>query len=217
MLVKLAKAINSINSILNILITSTSTSKSSMEIPTETCGVQQIKGRRRLVLFPLPYQGHISPMLQLANILYSKGFSVTIIHTRFNSPNPSIHPDFTFLSIPDGLLEHQASTKDIIALNTVLNVNCVEPFKDCLAKLLADEDANVACLITDVIWHFTQSVADSFEIPRLVLRTTSVWSFHLMVNLPLFRASGYLSIQGALNYHLRSLFFRPVYMHGYIH
>lgn len=170
-----------------------------MEIPTETCGVQQIKGRRRLVLFPLPYQGHISPMLQLANILYSKGFSVTIIHTRFNSPNPSNHPDFTFLSIPDGLLEHQASTKDIIALNTVLNVNCVEPFKDCLAKLLADEDANVACLITDVIWHFTQSVADSFEIPRLVLRTTSVWSFHLMVNPPLFRASGYLSIQGALN------------------
>ncbi|BFG22766.1 hypothetical protein CerSpe_090400 [Prunus speciosa] len=47
---------------------------------------------RRLILFPLPLQplllcgnsftlplqGHINPMLELANVLHSKGFSITI-------------------------------------------------------------------------------------------------------------------------------------------
>ncbi|PPD70856.1 hypothetical protein GOBAR_DD32266 [Gossypium barbadense] len=57
--------------------------------------MEQRKGRR-LVLFPLPLQGHINPMFDLANILHSRGFSITIIHTTFNSPNPSNYPHFTF-------------------------------------------------------------------------------------------------------------------------
>ncbi|KAJ0657854.1 hypothetical protein HanLR1_Chr14g0551311 [Helianthus annuus] len=43
---------------------------------------------RRVIMFPLPYQGHVNPMFQLANLLYSKGFSITIFHTNFNKPKP---------------------------------------------------------------------------------------------------------------------------------
>lgn len=157
--------------------------------------MQNRKGRR-LILFPVPLQGHINPMLQLANILYTRGFSITIIHTQFNPPNHINYPHFTFHSIPDGLLETEASTADVIAFHTLLNVSCVAPFRDCLAKSLADVSKEpVACLITDAIWHFTRAVAEALEIRRLVLLTSSVSSFLAFAALPFLPEKGYLPIQ----------------------
>ncbi|KAL6977394.1 hypothetical protein U1Q18_026193 [Sarracenia purpurea var. burkii] len=160
---------------------------------------------RRLILFPLPLQGHINPMLQLADILHSKGsFSITVVHTRFNSPTASKFPHFTFVPISDGLSETEASTADFIALMSKLNINLVAPLRDCLAGLLSSDDVSeepssrppIACLITDAIWHFSQSVADELEIPRIVLRTSSVSSFLVFAAFPLLREKGYLSKQG---------------------
>ncbi|KAG5533446.1 hypothetical protein RHGRI_027571 [Rhododendron griersonianum] len=145
---------------------------------------------RRLVLFPAPLQGHINPMLQLASILHSQGFSVTVIHTHFNSPAKSRHPHFTFLPISDRLSPAEASTEDVVSLLTLLNSNCAAPFRDALGGLLAD--GPIACLITDTGWHFSQSVADGFGIPRIVLRTTSVSSFLAFAALPMLREKGYL-------------------------
>ncbi|XVF83811.1 hypothetical protein PTKIN_Ptkin16aG0523000 [Pterospermum kingtungense] len=147
----------------------------------------------RLFLFPLPFQGHISPMLQLANVLYSKGFSITIIHTSYNSPNPSHNPHFTFHSIPDGRSKTEASTADnIVDIISLLNANCAEPFRDCLAKLLSDvpEEEPIACLISDVVWNFTDAAADSLKLPRLVFRTNNVSSFLSVAALPLLQEKG---------------------------
>ncbi|KAE9451434.1 hypothetical protein C3L33_16651, partial [Rhododendron williamsianum] len=129
-------------------------------------------------------------MLQLASILHSQGFSVTVIHTHFNSPAKSRHPHFTFLPISDGLSPAEASTEDVVSLLTLLNSNCAAPFRDALGGLLAD--GPIACLITDTGWHFSQSVADGFGIPRIVLRTTSVSSFLAFAALPMLREKGYL-------------------------
>ncbi|EXC07559.1 UDP-glycosyltransferase 76F1 [Morus notabilis] len=161
--------------------------------------MEQRKGRR-LVLFPLPLQGHINPTLDLANILHSKGFSITLIHTNFNSPNPSNYPHFTFHFIQDGLSESQASTNDVVSLLTLLNIKCVEPFKECLRKLVSDNDVSeepVSCLISDAIFHFTQAVADSLKLPRIVLRTGGASSFVVFAAFPLLREKGYLPIQAS--------------------
>ncbi|KAF7131635.1 hypothetical protein RHSIM_Rhsim09G0169800 [Rhododendron simsii] len=141
----------------------------------------------------LPKQGHINPMLQLANILHSRGFSITIIHAHFNSPAKSKHPHFTFLPISDGLSPTEAPMGNIISFLTGLNSNCVAPFRDCLTGLLAD--GPIACLITDAIWHFSQSVADGFGIPRIVLRTSSVSSFLVYAAFPTLQEMGYLPKQ----------------------
>ncbi|KAL6327311.1 hypothetical protein AAG906_018764 [Vitis piasezkii] len=158
------------------------TQPSTMENSRETH--QQKKGFR-LVLFPLPLQGHLNPMLLLANILHAKGFSITIIHTHFNSPNPANYPLFTFHSIPDGLSKTEASTADVIALLSLLNINCVAPFRDCLSQLLSNpSEEPIACLISDAVWHFTQAVANSLKLPRMVLRTSSVSSFLAVAAMP---------------------------------
>lgn len=158
--------------------------------------LQQNMARRRLVLFPLPLQGHQTPMLQLATILYSKGFEISIIHTHFNSPNPANYPHFAFHSVPDNLTESETSTEDLTLLLHKLNRNCAAPFRDRLARVM--EDASVACLITDVIWYFTQAVADSLNLSRIVLRTNNPSSFMAFTYLPQFRDKGYLSAQGIL-------------------
>ena len=160
--------------------------------------MEQRKGRR-LVLFPLPFQGHINPMLLLATILHSKGFSITIIHTNFNSLSPSNFPNFTFHTIPDGILESEASSKDVIALAKLLNTKCVEPFRDCMVKLLSDvSEEPISCLISDAFFYFTQAVADSLRLPRVVLRTGGLSSFVVFAAFPLLRERGYLPIHGML-------------------
>ncbi|CAN6705142.1 unnamed protein product [Malus baccata var. baccata] len=157
--------------------------------------MEERKGRR-LLLFPLPLQGHINPMLELANILHLKGFSITIIHTHFNSLNPSTYPHFTFHSIPDGLSESEAATKDLVLLLSLLNAKCIEPFRECLVRLLSDaSEEPVACLISDVIHFFTESVADSLKIPRIVLRTGGASSFAVFAAFSLLREKGYLPLQ----------------------
>ncbi|XVE69322.1 hypothetical protein DITRI_Ditri09bG0143100 [Diplodiscus trichospermus] len=157
-----------------------------------------MKGRG-VILFPMPFQGHINPMLQLANILHAKGFSITIIHTQFNSPNPSHFPHFRFCSIPDGLSENYVVPSDYgdaITLFTILNSNCVIPFQDCLAKLLSvNLEDHIACLITDALWHFTQAVADGFKLPRFVLRTTSVSHFNVITFMPFLREKSFFPVQ----------------------
>ncbi|KAK9061114.1 hypothetical protein SSX86_018294 [Deinandra increscens subsp. villosa] len=135
--------------------------------------------RKTIILFPIPFQGHINPMLQLANILHTHGFKIIVIHTQYNSPNPSNHPHFTFSPIDDNgfskIAEKLATNLDVTYLIRYLNENCVDPFRDCLAKLLlGDQESTIACVITDAIFYFTQAVADELKLPRLALRTSSM-------------------------------------------
>nr|AYC63475.1 UDP-glycosyltransferase [Scoparia dulcis] len=149
----------------------------------------------RLVLFPLPFQGHINPMIQLANILHSKGFSISIVHTRFNSPDPFKHPHFTFHFISDGLTSDvRDKPLDPVLIIKQLNNNCAEPFRQCLNELLSDgKENNVKCIITDTNWYCAQEVADSLKLPRIVLRTSSICAFLAFAALPRIREKGYLS------------------------
>ncbi|KAM7256302.1 hypothetical protein ACFE04_012043 [Oxalis oulophora] len=124
------------------------------------------KQRLEVVLIPLPFQGHINPMLQLATILYSQGFSITILHTQFNAPNPSNHPHFTFLSIPNGEISpHQEPLDIIISLNT----NCRVPLHDQLTSL-----GQAACIIYDALMHCVDEVANELKIPTIAFRSNSV-------------------------------------------
>ncbi|KAI3455821.1 hypothetical protein Pfo_012484 [Paulownia fortunei] len=146
----------------------------------DNCNTANLQERKRcrLVLFPLPFQGHINPMIQLANILHSKG----------------LYPHFTFHLVSDGLSETETSTSDPILLIKLLITTCVEPFHQCLAQLFSnDTNYHVECLVTDAIWYFTQAAADKFKLPRIVIRTTSVCSFLASSALPLLREKRCLS------------------------
>ncbi|VVB13378.1 unnamed protein product [Arabis nemorensis] len=151
----------------------------------------------RVVLFPLPLQGCISPMLQLAKILHSKGFSITVIHTRFNAPKASSHPLFNFLQIEDGLSETEINedpTSNVMSLLAQINRNAESPFLDCLQKLLLQSQERITCLIDDCGWLFTQSVSESLNLPRMVLCTFKATFLNAYPIIPLLRTKGYLPV-----------------------
>ncbi|XP_071734835.1 UDP-glycosyltransferase 76G1-like [Rutidosis leptorrhynchoides] len=158
-----------------------------------------VSRNQRIIMFPLPYQGHINLMLQLANILYSKGFNITILHTKFNAPNTSNYPHFTFRSIIDNdPQDERFSNIPLHGLGSFSRIFLVnryggEQLRDELKFLLASagKDEKVSCIITDAVWHFTQAVADSLNLPRLVLRTSSLFCFLIYASMPLFDDRGY--------------------------
>ncbi|KAB1225464.1 UDP-glycosyltransferase 76C3 [Morella rubra] len=139
---------------------------------------------RRLVLVVYPFQGHINPMLQLATILNSKGFSITVVHPEFNSLNVSKHSHFTFVPIPDGLSKTNVSTENAVPTISALKKNCEDPLQRYLEQMLEAEDSHdrVACVVYDGLMHFAQVVADRLKLPALRLNPNMITDHK---NLPL--------------------------------
>ncbi|XP_010534546.1 PREDICTED: UDP-glycosyltransferase 76F1-like [Tarenaya hassleriana] len=154
---------------------------------------------RRIIMFPLPFPGHLNPMLQLAGIFHRRGFSVIVIHTSFNFPDPSRHPHFTFRTVGDEntLTQSEASGLDLVGLLRELNHRFAEPFRRALAEETAEEESGeaVSCLVSDAIWGFAGEVADEVRVSRMVLRTGGAASFCAFAAFPLLRDKGYLPIQ----------------------
>ncbi|KGN66189.2 hypothetical protein Csa_019647 [Cucumis sativus] len=131
---------------------------------------REVAKHGRLLLVPCPYQGHINPMLNLATYLHRNGFSITIAHTSFNSPNPNRHPEFTFICLNDCLADDLVASLDIAILLLTVNNNCKASLEEAMATVLRD----VVCVIHDEIMTFCAEVASSFGVRSLVLRTNSV-------------------------------------------
>lgn len=144
---------------------------------------------------PAPLHGHITPMLQLASILHSNGFSITIAHTIFNSPDPSNYPNFHFLSFSDGLSlpPHSISSHNVSSIAPTLSTNCVSPFRQLLLHLTSQ---NISCIIYDGFMSFVGSVAQEFNLPTILHRTTSVTNVLAYHSLHLQLTQGFLPPQG---------------------
>ncbi|XWS53066.1 hypothetical protein CRYUN_Cryun11dG0125800 [Craigia yunnanensis] len=186
-------------------------SKSAITQSQKTCNTESTgraidlmeKERKagRLVLVLYPFQGHINPMLQLATILHSKGFSITIVHPELNSPNPSNHPEFTFRPIPDKLIESNVSLEDIPSLLLTVNKNCLAPFQQCMNQILHERDSNdyVAGILYDTLSYFAQSVADDLSLPGISVRTSAAATMLAFAVFPHPDGQGYTSFQDSIS------------------
>lgn len=137
--------------------------------------MEEAGSRRSVVLVPCPFQGHITPMLQLGSILHSKGFSIIVAHTELNPPNPKYYPEFTFVPLPDGIVDSDTSFYNMLNVISAINKNCKDSFQDYMAQRLAEIEVNgkVACIIYDAIMRFVDPVAVELKIPTILLRTTT--------------------------------------------
>ncbi|TVU45482.1 hypothetical protein EJB05_04971, partial [Eragrostis curvula] len=153
--------------------------------------------RRHVLLFPLPYQGHINPMFRLAGVLHSRGFAVTVFHTHFNAPDPAHHPRYRFVPVPDGTSgPGPDGVKDVVAHVIAVGGACEAVFRDRLAAVLEEYSRDaVACLVADAHLLPMVEVASRLGLPALALRTGSAACFAGFLAYPMFCEKGYVPVQ----------------------
>ncbi|KAL6897244.1 hypothetical protein ACP4OV_006940 [Aristida adscensionis] len=141
--------------------------------------------RRRVLMFPLPFHGHTSPMLQLAGALHARGgLDVTVFHAAFSAPPPSPAPPAAcrFVPVGEGVpsddLLPSGSDGDFIGAVLRIDERLRAPFRDRLRQVLDDEDdgggaaaAAPACLVLDSNLRGMQTAAEELGVPTLALRT----------------------------------------------
>ncbi|KAJ3702616.1 hypothetical protein LUZ61_006321 [Rhynchospora tenuis] len=144
------------------------------------------------VCIPYPAQGHVTPMLKLAQLLHScYGFHITFVNTHYNhrrllnsgalSPDLNV-PDFHFESIPDGLPApsegFEDATQDITELCRSVEKNCLKPFKELLGRVNGiDGSPPVSCIVSDGVMSFTLDAAQEMGLPEIIFWTTSACGY----------------------------------------
>ncbi|XP_010503287.1 PREDICTED: UDP-glycosyltransferase 76E6-like [Camelina sativa] len=138
--------------------------------------MEKREAKRRIVLVPIPAQGHVTPMLQLGKALYSKGFLITVVEGHFNqvSSSSQYFPGFQFVTIKESLPESdQGGIKFMIKLNKTSEAS----FKDCIAQLLLQQGNDIACIIYDEFMYFCGAAAKEFILPSVIFSTESATNY----------------------------------------
>ncbi|KAL6641669.1 hypothetical protein ACP70R_019850 [Stipagrostis hirtigluma subsp. patula] len=139
------------------------------------------------VCLPYPAQGHITPMLTVANLLHARGLDITFVNTEYNHARlvrtrgaaaVAGAPGFRFATIPDGLppSEDADVTQDVPSLCRSTTETCLAPFRRLLADLNASSTP-VTCVVSDAIMGFSIDAAKELGLPYVQLWTASAISF----------------------------------------
>ncbi|BBG94173.1 UDP-glucosyl transferase 85A2 [Prunus dulcis] len=137
-----------------------------------------------IVCIPFPAQGHVNPFMNLAKLLHSRGFYITMVYTEFNhsrllrSKGPEAvknSPGFRFETIPDGVPpSNPDATQSVTELLYYTKKHSVVPLRDLIVKLNSTEGLpKVSCIISDGIMSFAIKVARELGIPEVQFWTAS--------------------------------------------
>lgn len=160
--------------------------------------------KKHLVLVPCHLQGHITPMLQLAYILHSKGFSIIIAHPELYPPGTSSnHKDFIFLPIGEENLSDQINSKiDPLSTISIINKSIAAPLHKTLARFIEHNPSyQVSCIIYDLLMYSVEDVASQLNLPSIILRTSSISSIQIYIAILRLGEDGCFPPQGII-YHL---------------
>ncbi|EOA25555.1 hypothetical protein CARUB_v10018900mg [Capsella rubella] len=136
--------------------------------------MEKREAKRRIVLVPIPAQGHVTPMMQLGKALYSEGFSITVVEGHFNQVSSSSHqcfPGFHFVTLKESLPESEFERLGGIEFMIMLNKTSEASFKDYIAQLLLQQGNDISCIIYDEYMYFSGAAAKEFNLPSVIFST----------------------------------------------
>ncbi|XVF83828.1 hypothetical protein PTKIN_Ptkin16aG0524600 [Pterospermum kingtungense] len=165
---------------------------------------QQPQASPHVLIFPAPVQGHVNPMLKLAELFALAGLKVTFLNTEYNHerllrhtnilPRFTKYPGFEFKTITDGLpQDHPRAGHRFLEINKSLELRSKPIFKEILVNIKPPVD----CIIGDgTLGAVTLDVADELGIPIIQFRTSSAASFCAYFAIPDMIQAGELPIRG---------------------
>ena len=153
----------------------------------------------QLVLVVSPLQGHMTPILQLGTYLHSKGFSITIAHSRVNSPNPSNHSDFIFFPMSDNL-SGPGDFPSFVEFLQALGDNCKPHLQQHVIQMInTQKDTYVKesiIIIYDNLMPFARTVASELSLPSIIMHSSSAAFFPAYKIIPQLHLEGRFHVEG---------------------
>ncbi|XP_042016646.1 7-deoxyloganetic acid glucosyl transferase-like [Salvia splendens] len=142
-----------------------------------------------ILIFPVPLQGHVNSMLNLAEILCLSGLHVTILlsdythrrllrHASLDSRFSRYATAFRVATISDGLPDdHPRSGHRILDIVLSLKEVGGPQFRRLMESSDGGGRQRVSCLIMDGVFSFAIPVVEEMGIPFVYFRTISACSF----------------------------------------
>ncbi|KAM4093874.1 hypothetical protein ACB094_06G152100 [Castanea mollissima] len=177
-----------------------------------------------VLIFPLPAQGHVNSMLNLAQLLSLSGLNITFLNIDHSHNRLVLHtdildrftcfPGFQFKSIPDGLpADHpRASDRFMEMFFDSITLVTKPLFKEMMlsGQLNSATGQSVTCIITDGSLSFPIDVGNELGILVIHFRTISACSFWAYFYIQDMIEAGELPIRENedMDYFIRSVFRR---------
>lgn len=161
------------------------------------------------VIVPFPAQGSINPLINLAQLLSSRGVFITFVNTEWSHKciSKAAHNDekaaFKFLTIPDGLPPDHGRLANL-GEYVIAMENLGPVLEHHLLSSLADgKTPPITCIITENFMSCTQQVAKKLGVPRVIFWTLCAASSIAQCNANLLLSSGHIPVKGTNSIPLR--------------
>ncbi|PWA83416.1 UDP-glycosyltransferase 76H1 [Artemisia annua] len=163
---------------------------------------EHVRKRWQLVLIVSPLQGHMTPILQLGTYLHSKGFSITIAHSKINPPNPSNHSDFMFFPMSDNL-SRPGDFPSFVEFLQALGDNCKPHLQQHVIQMInTQKDTYVKesiIIIYDNLMSFARTVASELSLPSIIMHCSSAAFFPAYKIIPQLHLEGRFHVEAHFN------------------
>ncbi|GLJ08488.1 hypothetical protein SUGI_0089630 [Cryptomeria japonica] len=153
------------------------------------------------VIVPFPAQGSINPLINLAQLLSSRGVFITFVNTEWSHKciSKAAHNDeeaaFKFLTIPDGLPPDHGRLANL-GEYVIAMENLGPVLEHHLLSSLADgKTPPITCIITENFMSCTQQVAKKLGVPRVIFWTLCAASSIAQCNANLLLSRGHIPVK----------------------
>ncbi|GFZ19246.1 UDP-Glycosyltransferase superfamily protein [Actinidia rufa] len=148
-------------------------------------------GKPHVLAIPYPAQGHVIPLLELAQWLVKHGFKVTFVNTDFNhervlnafSGEDDVGDQIHLVSIPDGL-GSQEDRNDLVKLTESIFQVMPGKLEELIEKINGSDDNMITCLVADENMGWALEVAQKMQISRAAFWPASAALLALAFSIP---------------------------------
>ncbi|CAL5367649.1 unnamed protein product [Camellia sinensis] len=130
-------------------------------------------GKPHVLVIPYPAQGHVIPILELAQCLVTHSIEVTFVNTEFNhkrvmnalSDKHKVGGHIHLVSIPDGM-ESWEDRNDLGKLTSSICQVMPGKLEELIERINGSNDNKVTCIIADESVGWALEVAEKMQITR---------------------------------------------------
>ncbi|KAL3825878.1 hypothetical protein ACJIZ3_021907 [Penstemon smallii] len=166
------------------------------------------------IIFPVPYQGHINPCVNLAIKLASKGFAITFVHFEFvhrmlsESQHTNTNSEIDFFSearnsgldiryttIDDGFPLEFNRLNNFEEFWTSLLQDFPARVDEFIGKILQSEHSMVSFLIVDTFFSWSPKIAKKYNIVNISFFTQPALVYSIGYHLDILRENGHYPLK----------------------